>query len=171
MSTLEPITIRYRWDRRNFDALLEHAYLFLFAHSYRRYVGWFFIALLQFGIVAAMKQRAFGLLLFSSITVFYWYFVKKWIAHRRALASFDHSPLKGEQIELVADEEGLRGKEGHWPREKIDEVRAIDDAILIRVASQFYYLPESAFDSIESRSAFKRLAREKGKLISEKRKW
>lgn len=159
----EKITLRYRYDRTNALRLFESSYRYLFTRSYRRYVGWLFVALLQFGVVAALKQGRFGLMLFSSIVLVYWYGVKKLLAKRRALASYEHSPLKESLISLVVDEKGIRIShdkgETFWRWEEIDDIVYAGEDILIYKQPLFYYVPSTAFPSIGVKNAFKRLAK------------
>ncbi len=163
MSDTPTITIRYTYDRANALRLFENSYRYLFTHSYRRYIGWFFIALLQFGVVAALKQGRFGVMLFSSVTLMYWYVVKKAISKRRALSSYEHSPLKESTITLVADDEGIRIShnkgETFWHWEEIDDIVDAGEDVLIYKNPLFYYIPSTGFPSLEAKNAFKRLAK------------
>ena len=164
----DPIRIRYTWSRDNVEKLFASSYTYLFGHSGRRYVGWLFIALLQFGLVAAFKQGTTGLLMFSAIVLIYWYYGKRFIAHRRAIASWKASPFRDMTITILADEEGLTihcdGGEAQWSWETIDGVTGMGSDVLIHLAPHFYYIPEGAFGSIEAKSRFKALAKSHGKL-------
>ena len=164
----EPIEIAYRWDRENFQKLFDASYKYLFNHSAKRYIGWFFIALMQFGVVAALKQGAFGLLLFSSLVLFYWYYGKKVIAKQRAEHAFKHSSFRDKTIHILADDDGLtiKSSEGKafWKWSEIDEVISLGDDLLIHKYPNFHYIPASAFSSPEAKNAFKKLAKKHDKL-------
>jgi len=164
----KPVEIRYTWNRENVEKLFDSSYKYLFNHSAKRYVGWLFIALLQFGVVAALKKDAIGLLLFSSIVLVYWYYGKKMIARRRVRKSFEHSPFKDRMIHIDAGDEGLdiRGNEGdiHWDWEDIDDVIPLDDAVMIYRHPDFHYIPASGFASLEEKSRFKSMAKKHHKL-------
>jgi hypothetical protein len=164
----DPIHIRYTWNRQNVEKLFDSSYTYVFRHSVRRYIGWFFIALLQFGVVATLKQGSIGMLMFSSIMLLYWYYVRKRLAHRRTMASFEASAFKDQTIEITADEEGLEirsdggGEQVSW--EEIDGIVGLDDAILLYKDPHTYYIPVSGFASIDAKSRFKTLAKQHGKL-------
>ena len=51
MSIFKPIEITYSWDRENFEKAFTKSYTHQFKNSARRYVGWFFVALAQFGVI------------------------------------------------------------------------------------------------------------------------
>jgi len=164
----EPIRIRYRWDRENVEKLFETSYRYLFEHSARRYIGWFFIALLQFGIVAMYKKGAPGLMLFASLALLYWYIGRKGLARRRALRSWEDSPFRDREITILADEEGLeidsQSGGARWSWDEIDGVVPLGEDLLLLHHPHLHYIPASGFESVEARSAFKSLAREHGRL-------
>ena len=160
-----PIEIKYRWDRENLERVFDSSYRYQFENSSKRYIGWFFIALMQFGVVAALKGGSFGLLLFSTIVLLYWYYIKKILAKRRAIVSFESSEFRDRTIEMSVDSDGILIKpytKLKW--DEIDEIRAVGDDIMLYKYPNFHYIPLSAFDSIEELSRFKALAREKGRL-------
>ncbi len=164
----DPIRITYDWSRENVEKLFASSYKYLFNHSGKRYVGWLFIALLQFGVVAALKQGSVGLLMFSTIVLIYWYYGKRLIAHRRVMASWQASPFRDKTITILADEDGLEIHSDvgdvQWSWDEIDEVMGIEEDILVYHAPDFHYIPEGAFGSIEDKSRFKSLAKAQGKL-------
>ena len=164
----EPIEIQYLWNRENVEKLFESSYKYLFNHSAKRYIGWLFIALLQFGVVAALKKGSVELLLFSSIMLLYWYYGKKVIAHRRAENSFENSSFRDKTIHIDASDKGLdiRSNEGgiHWNWDEIDEVIPLEEDIILYKDPYFHYIPAQGFASIEEKSRFKSMARSHGKL-------
>jgi len=165
----EPVRISYRWSRENVEKLFAASYDYQFRHSSRRYIGWLFIALLQFGVVAALKKGFIGLLLFATLTLLYWYYGKKLIARRRAMRSFEASPFREETITIEADEQGLKIRShagvAQWRWEEIDAVTALGDAALIYKAPHAHYIPSGGFTSIEEKSRFKTLAKAHRKLV------
>ncbi len=163
----KPIVIHYLWNRDNIDKLFDTSYKYLFNHSMKRYIGWFFIALTQYAIIVAVKKGAFELLLFSTLMLAYWYYGKKWIAKRRAVRSFENAAFKDKHIKIEVDEEGLHILSPHqenWGWEEVDEVMALDEDIVVYKYPNFHYIPASAFQNLEEKSRFKTLAKEKGKL-------
>ena len=166
MSTSDPIVISYRWDEENFSKAFEHAYAYHYRHSMRRYIGWIFIAMVQFGVVFALKGGHFGLLLFSTILIVYWYAVKKWLLRKRAERTFLQSSLKNSMVTLLADENGIMQGEVFVPWEEIHGIVVLDEALMLYLKNKEYYIPENAFESLEAKSRFKTLAKSKGKLFA-----
>lgn len=163
-----PVEISYLWDRENMERLFDTSYRYLFDHSAKRYIGWLFIAILQFGVVAALKQGSVAILLFASIVLFYWYYGKRVIAKRRAYRSFERSPFRDKKIAILVDETGfaikIEEQENFWSWEIIGEVLGMKDDIMLYKAPYFYYIPASAFASIDEKSRFKSMAKSHAKL-------
>ncbi len=163
----KPIAVSYIWNRENIEKLFEASYKYQFENSRKRYIGWFFIALMQYGIVVALKKEAFAILLFTTIVLFYWYYGKKWIAYRRAKKSFEASEFKDKEIKLTVDKNGfelITPIFEHWSWNEIDEVVSLGDDIMLYKCPNFHYIPASGFSSMEEKNRFKRLAKVKGKL-------
>jgi len=164
MSISKPIKISFVWDRENLLKAFESAYRYHYTHSARRYIGWLFVALAQFGVVAALKKGAFGLLLFSTILLLYWYVVKKALLKQRALKAFAHSPLKDRRISFEVSEAGIMQEGVMTPWERIEGVVPSGEGVMLYQEGREYYIPAGAFGGVEAMSRFKSLAREKGKL-------
>jgi len=165
MSTFKPIEISYNWNKENFLIAFDEAYNYQYKNSARRYIGWLFIAMAQFGVVGALKGGSFGLLMLSTILIFYWYIAKKWLIKRRDLKEFEKSPLKDKEIRLKIDEEGIHEGDVFIEWEKIGGVVPAGDDILLYYQDKAFFIPSFAFKSIEDKSRLKELAKKKGKFF------
>ena len=165
MSIFKPMEITYVWDRENFEKAFAKSYNHQFKNSARRYVGWFFIALAQFGVVGALKGGSIGLLMLATILILYWYVIKKWLVHQRAIKAYENSPLKNSQIKLSISEDGIEQEGVKLPWEEIQGLVPIEDDILLYHKERAFYIPSNAFSNLEEKSALKSLAKEKGKLF------
>ncbi len=160
MSIFNPIRISFVWDKENFEKAYEKSYAYQYKHSLRRYFGWFLIALAQFGVVAALKGGTVALLIFSTILLFYWYIVKKWLLHKRALTAFEQSPLKDSTITITVDDKGLKQEDRMVLWEEIKGIVPIEDALLLYYKDKSFYIPERAFASLEEKNRFKSIAKQ-----------
>ena len=165
MSIFKPIEISYSWDRENFEKAFSKSYTHQFKNSPRRYIGWGFVALAQFGVVAAFKGGSVGLLMLSTILILYWYVIKKWLVHQRAIKAYESSPLKNSQIKLTITDENIKQDNSSISWDKIQGLVPIEDDILLYHKERAFYIPSNAFKSIDDKSALKSLAKEKGKLF------
>jgi len=164
MNTYRPIEISYRWDYENFKKAFDKAYDFHYKSSKRRYIGWFLIAMLQFGVVAALKGGSVALLLFATLLLLYWYVIKRWLIYRREIALFERSPLKNRHVVLYVTNEGITQSETSIPWDEIRGIVPVGEDVMLYEKDKISYIPQSAFETLEEKSRFKRLAKEKGKL-------
>jgi len=165
MSIFKPIEISYSWDRKNFEKAFSKSYTHQFKNSTRRYTGWFFVALAQFGVVAALKGGSIGLLMLATVLILYWYVIKKWMVHQRAIKSYQNSPLKNSQIKLRITGEGIGQNNTLISWQDIQGLVPIEDDILLYYKQNAFYIPLNAFKSIEEKGALESLAKEKGRLF------
>jgi len=167
MNMSKPIKISYIWDKNHVDKLFDASYKYQFNHSRKRFIGWFFIALLQYGVVIALKKDAFAILLFSTIILLYWYYGKKWIAKRRADKAFEMSEFKDKEIQMSIDNNGFTLLSPHqekWSWNEVQEVVVLGDDIMIHKYPNFHYIPSNGFESLEEKSRFKSLVKKYGRL-------
>jgi len=163
----KPIKISYLWNQDNIDKLFEASYKYQFNNSGKRYFGWLLIALMQYGVVVALKKDAFAILLFSTIMLAYWYYGKKWIAQKRAKKSFEQSEFRDKKIEMLIDKSGFNILSPHkesltWS--EVQEVIELGDDIMLYSHPNFHYIPAKGFDSIEEKSRFKSMVKKYGRL-------
>jgi hypothetical protein len=164
----KPIEINYTWNQENVERLFDASYKYQFNHSGKRFIGWLFIALLQYGVVVAFKKDAFAVLLFSTIMLAYWYYGKKVIAKKRAHKAFEKSPFKEKKIEMQINEDGfvlLSPNQEQWSWDEVQEVIILEDDIMLYKHPHFHYIPLNGFASIEEKSRFKKMAREHKKIL------
>ncbi len=100
------ITLELPWDEATFLEGAKLAYDYDMRHSWRRYMGWFFIALTQFGVVAALLRGSIGLLLISTLLVIYWYGLR-WPMRRRMLRRFFAGEERPGRLKITLSEEGI----------------------------------------------------------------
>jgi len=155
----EPIQLTYTWDKEAFLQASNEAYKYEMKHSPKRFLGWIFIAMTQFGVVAAFKGAPVGLLLVSTFLVVYWYFFR-WQIRKYLLAkSFD----KEMTYNIFADQEKIRINENSINWDSILEVVSLEKGFLLLWDKSFFFFPKSAFKDSDERNAFAVLAKEKVK--------
>ena len=164
MNTSNKIKISYKWNRANSDIAFEKSYTYHYKNSMRRYIGWLFVAMAQFGVVFALKGNHIGLLLFSTILIIYWYLIKKWLVKKRVIRDFENSEHKDKVIEMYVDEAGIVQNNELIPWENINGIVVADDALMLYQKGKEYYIPSDSFEDYEQKTRFKAIAKERGKL-------
>ena len=155
----KPINLKYMWDKESFLDASKVAYDYELKHSSKRFLGWLFIAMTQFGVVAAMKKGSIGLLLVSSVLVVYWYFFRWKIRKRLIEKSFDTE----QKFHVNIDENKITINENHIKWDSILEVVSLEKGFLVFYKNTFLFFPSKAFKDIDEKNAFAQLAKEKAK--------
>jgi len=153
--------LRLKWDEATFLEGAKIAYDYDMRHGWRRYAGWFSIALVQFGVVGAIRYGHNGLLLLSTLLVLYWYFLR-WPVRQKALRRFFRSSgYAQKELSIEPEEEGLRidGTPVLW--REFRRVIASKEGYLLDMGDAFLYLPRRVFADSGSRNAFVALLRER----------
>jgi len=159
MSTSKHIKIHYTWSKEVFVSASKATYEFELKHSPKRFLGWFFIALTQFGVVGALKKDAYGLLLISSILVIYWYLLR-WPIRRFIISkTFESSQSKDHEFNMLANKDGIEVDNTLIQWSKITEIIALENAFLLYYGTSFLFIPKSAFSSNEEKDNFSHLAK------------
>ena len=158
------VEIALRWDE---DEALKASKLFYdydMRHSIKRYIGWLFIAMMQFGIVAALKYNAYGLLIVSSFLVIYWYYGRWYLRSLFVKKYYQKKALQPTTLHIRCNKENIQIEKMHisWA----DVYIAIDtnSALLLQTKEEPLYIPYNAFENMDDLQKCLQLLKEKGKL-------
>lgn len=157
----DTIKLSYHWDQETFLKASKAAYKHEMKHSPKRFLGWIFIAMTQFGVVAALKKGVVGLLLISTILVVYWYFFRWNLRKRLLLKSFEKSSTKNHHYNIVVDDEGIHSKEMTISWEHVNQVVSLNEGFLIYSDESSLFIPTNAFADEDKKNDFAILAKKK----------
>jgi len=159
MSISKSIEINYTWSKEVFLSASEATYNFELKHSPKRFLGWFFIALAQFGVVGALKKDAYGLLLIATVLVIYWYALR-WPIRRFMIAkTYESSSSKNHEFKMLANNDGIEVDKTLISWNSITEIISLENAFLLYYGSSFLFIPKSAFVSDDEKDSFSHLAK------------
>ncbi len=69
--------VKFKLERDSFVEASLFTYRYQLKSSPKRFLGFIFIAMSQFGVVSLLQTGQSGLLLLSSILLIYWYFLRE----------------------------------------------------------------------------------------------
>jgi len=160
MSESRPVRVNLVWDEATFLTGAKILYDYTLRHSWRRYLGWLFIALAQFGVVLALKQGTSGMLFLGTLLTIYWYFLR-WPSRKAALKrQFARAELAGKRLKIVADDSGLKVDGSPVPWEAVGVALSTPTGYLLVIDNGFLYFPRSIFSDETQRRAFGNLLAE-----------
>ncbi len=148
------IKLVYVWDKEIFLQASKAIYDFNMKHSPKRFLGWFFIALTQFGVVGALNKDIYGLLIVSTFLVVYWYVLHWPLRKNILLRGFMASDIKNHKFIIEIDENNLKIDENLIKWQEILEVISLSSGYLLYREDSFLFFPKSAFKSAEDREKF-----------------
>jgi len=158
------VSIAYTWSKEIALKASKLYYDYDMKNSSKRYIGWFFVALTQFGIVGALKHNVYGLLYISTFLVIYWYY-GRWFLRKRMMEKFyEKQGLDGQEVAFTLDAQGLHFHDQLVSWDNIEKVIKFDDGILIHTDNSTLFFENSFFKSSEDRMTFMELAKENGKV-------
>jgi hypothetical protein len=158
------IDVNFTWTKELALETSKLYYEYDMRHSNKRYLGWFFVALVQFGIVGALKHDSYGLLYLSTFLVLYWYY-GRWYLRKRMLSRFyeKNTPEKLE-VHFTVDDEGIHGDKEFIPWDDVQKVIKLEKGVLIQSLQMALFFENSAFSSVKDKELFLAMAKERGKV-------
>ena len=140
-------------------------------NSPKRFIGWFFIGLSQFGLVAFYKKGAFGLLLISTVFLLYWYILRWPLRKLILLNAFNKSPLKDKTIQIELDDKCISINQNQIKWSDIQRVLLENVGFLLYYNDEFIFIPKNAFDNENEKEFLKIIKKKlKEKVIDDRRK-
>jgi hypothetical protein len=143
------------WNIQNFTKASKALYDFNLKHSPKRFLGWLFIALTQFGVVGALKKDVYGLLIVSTILVIYWYALR-W-PMRKAMLQRNFKSSQEQLFKINASDDGLQVNETKIDWLDIVEAISLKDGFILYYADSYLFIPKDAFDSTDEKDSFSHL--------------
>ncbi|MBA1432669.1 MAG: hypothetical protein FAF04_03520 [Epsilonproteobacteria bacterium] len=160
----KPIEVSFTWNKELALKTSKLYYDYDMRHSNKRYVGWFFVALVQFGIIGALKHDSYGLLYLSTFLVAYWYYGRWFLRKRMLVRYYDKNNTQNIEIHFSIDENGLHGKEKNISWDEVFKVIELEEGVLVQAKENALFFANSAFKNAGDKTRFVHIAKEKGKL-------
>ena len=156
------ITLSFRWSKEAYMQAGEFAYDYKMNHTPKKYMGWFFIALLQFGVVGALLKGTLAILLFSTILLIYWYYLKKRIEKSIILKNFEKEADANKILDISINKThiDINNKKILW--EDIAQIISGDKGYLLDYIGGFLFFPANSFKKEEDKTEFINFAKENG---------
>ncbi len=159
------VTLSFRWSKETYMQAGELAYDYKMNHTPKKYMGWLFIALLQFGVVGALLKGTLAMLLFSTILLIYWYYLKKRIEKSILLRKFDKEEDANKILDISINKETItiNGKKIQWS--DIPQIISAEKGYLLDHIDGFLFFPSCAFKREEDKTEFINFAKKNGVYI------
>jgi hypothetical protein len=160
----KPIEIKFTWSKDLAIKASKLYYDYDMKASSKRYIGWLFVAMMQFGVVGALKHDVFGLLFISTFLVLYWYYGRWYLRKGMIEKYYDKSNLDATEVKFLLKDDGLYYDEELIDWDNIEKVIKFDDGVLLQTTSNTLFFETSAFESYNEVQRFLKLMKNKGKV-------
>ena len=142
----KPIEVNLKWTKELAIKASKLYYDYDMRNSSKRYIGWLFIALTQFGIVGAMKHDSFGLLYLSTFLVLYWYY-GRWYLRRNMIVRFYNSAsyLNDKDLLFILEEDGLHFDDKVIGWNDIYKAIKVDNGVLLQTSFSTMFFEKTSF--------------------------
>ncbi len=151
---MKPIGLSIDWNEAAFLQGAKLLYDTTLKHSPRRFLGWAFIALAQFGVVMAVRQGTVGMLLLGTLLSIYWYFLRWPLRKAALLREFRRSATAGKRLGVVLRDEGIAIDGETVAYDAVQRVLAALQGYVLLIGDGFLFVPDSAFSDAKTRERF-----------------
>lgn len=158
------VEVDYTWNKELALKTSKLLYDYDMRHSNKRYIGWLFVGLVQFGIVGALKHDSYGILSISTFLVGYWYY-GRWYFRKQMLQRFyEKNTPDNLEVHFKIDSDGIHTKENVISWDDIVKVITLDDGVILQGNGEAFFFENSAFSSKGGKTTLIAMAKERGKL-------
>ena len=158
------IEISFEWSRELAIKASKMYYEYDMRNSAKRYIGWLFVALTQFGMVGALKHDSFGLLYISTFLVLYWYYGRWYIRKFMIDRYYNRVDLDRRDVVFYLRDDGLHSEDNLISWNEIFKVVRFDSDVLIHTSTNTLFFQRASFKSYDDLEKFLEIMRDKGKM-------
>jgi len=158
------IEVKFTWSK---DLAIKASKLYYdwdMKSSGKKYVGWIFIAMMQFGVVGALKHDSFGILFISTFLVIYWYYIRWFVRKRMIVKFYEKSGLDDTNVVFVLQDDGLHYNDTVIDWDNIYKVVKFDDGILIQTMDSTLFFQRESFKSYKDVQRFMEMMKNRDKV-------
>ncbi len=160
------IHIEFQWSEAVYVTAGEIAYTYKMAHSWKKYVGYFFIGIMIFGGFKAVGQNEYALLYIGGIFSLYWYYIKGFLYKGRLKNSFKKEGISQLKMVFHITKGGININGNMIPWKQISLVILHPKGFLLERPEGYPYLPATAFANDKDVNRFLDLLEKNGIVIT-----
>jgi len=155
------ISLKFPWTQASYVKAGQVAYKYQMAYSYKKYIGYAFIALMLFGLLTSTYDLLYLGLIFSV----YWYYIRPILQAKRLQKEFKKEGLHGASISFLISAKGISINTNFIPWDQIRKVIIHQDGFLLERAEGYPFLPLEAFKNEEEVKTFLELVEREEILV------
>ncbi len=143
------ITLEFPWNKDTYVKAGEIAYKYKMNYSYKKYVGYFFLAMLLYGILVSVGSQKYLILYLGTLLSIYWFYIKGMLQKSRLKKQFEKENFGNFTMKFSINKTGIKINGNFVPWSHISLVIAHPQGFLLERKEGYPYLPATAFKSEE----------------------
>ena len=144
------ISIEFPWTQERYVQAGKAVYKYEMAYSYKKYIGYAFIAIMLYGLFTS----TFDLLYLGLIFSVYWFYIRPFIQTTKLKKVYKKEGIHGGSIKFLISQKGVTINDNLIPWNHIAQVIIDKDGFLLDRNEGYPFLPLDAFKSQEDAKAF-----------------
>lgn len=139
------ILLQFPWNEQTYVVAGEIAHRYKTKHTYKKYFGYFYIALAFFGAIAGAQKGDYSMLWVGTIGTVYWYLLRGMISRARFKQNFKKEPIKHGIMKIFISSKVINVSGNKIPWDSISKVILHKNGFLLERPEGYPYLPATAF--------------------------
>ncbi len=144
------VEVTFPWSEATYLSAGDIAYQYKMQYSYKRFIGYFFVAMIAFGVYRLYRYHDYSAIYIGTILTIYWYYIRRMLYKSRLKKQFKKEPISSAQMNIGISDSQIIINGNKIPWYHISRVIAHPDGFLLERAEGYPYLPASSFPSDES---------------------
>jgi hypothetical protein len=143
------LNLTFPWNEQAFLNAGEIVFRYKMKYTWKRYIGYAFIAATLYGLLRVVSRGDYSLLYLGVIFTAYWYLLRPILNRQRRKSQFTKEPVQNATMEFVISKGGIRINGHQVPWRDISTVIVHAKGFLLERPQGYPYLPAAAFKSDE----------------------
>lgn len=144
------ISLEFPWTQERYVQAGKAAYKYEMGYSYKKYIGYAFLAIMLYGLISKTYDLLYLGLMFS----IYWHYIRPYIQTQQLKKVFLKEGLHGGSIKFLVNKKGVAINDNLLPWNHIAQVIIHKDGFLLDRTEGYPFLPLNAFKSDDDAKAF-----------------
>lgn len=161
MNKQRVVLIKFPWSKEIYLQAGQLAFKYQMRYTYKKYIGWFFIAMLILGAFQVLGNNSYSIIYLSIILLFYWYITKGMLQTSKLKKNFEKDPFVGMNMEFKFTPKKITINSNTIPWSDISAVILSPKGFLLERSIGYPFVPVSAFRDDDDILSLKEMIDEK----------
>jgi len=139
------VNIEFQWSEDVYLTAGEIAQKYKMTHTWKKYIGYFFIGLIIVGVIKLSKDRDYSIIYIGVILSIYWFYIRDFLYKLRLKKSFEKEGIKHLKMLFNINKSRININGNIIPWRDVSLVILHPKGFLIERPEGYPYIPATAF--------------------------